>query len=39
LQGKSDKARKELWRTPKVKFNELVEMMMEADLKRYSWTK
>ena len=38
LQGKSDKAREKLWRTPSVKFKELAEMMMEADLKRY-WEK
>lgn len=36
LQGKSDKAKEKLWRESKVKFKELVEMMMEADLKRYS---
>lgn len=36
LQWKSDKARNVLWRSPKVKFEELVTMMMEADLKRLS---
>lgn len=39
LQGKSDKARSVLWREPKVKFKELVEMMMKADLERYSQSK
>lgn len=36
LQGKNDKARKVLGWKPKVSFNELVEMMVEADLKRLS---
>jgi len=34
LQWKSDKARKLLWWSPKVKFEELVKMMMDADIKR-----
>ena len=34
LQGKSDKARKVLGWKPKVKFAELVKMMVDADLKR-----
>jgi GDPmannose 4,6-dehydratase len=34
LKGKSDKARKKLGWKPKVKFKELVETMMEADMKR-----
>jgi len=34
LQGKSDKARKVLGWKPKVKFEELVKMMVEADIKR-----
>ena len=36
LKGSSEKAKKELWRESKVKFKELVEMMMEADLRRYA---
>jgi len=36
LQGKNDKARKVLGWEPKVSFKELVEMMVEADLKRLS---
>ncbi len=36
LHGKNDKAREVLAWEPKVKFNELVKMMMEADLKRLS---
>ncbi len=36
LEGKSNKAKEKLWWEPKVKFKELVEMMMEADLKRYA---
>jgi GDPmannose 4,6-dehydratase len=36
LQGKSDKARKLLGWEPKVKFEELVKMMMDADMKRLS---
>ena len=36
LQGKSDKALKKLGWKPKVKFDELVGMMVEADLKRYA---
>lgn len=36
LQGKNDKARKVLGWEPKASFNELVEMMVEADLKRLS---
>lgn len=36
LQGKSDKARKILGWKPKVKFAELVKMMVDADLKRLS---
>ncbi|MFA6096743.1 MAG: GDP-mannose 4,6-dehydratase [Candidatus Paceibacterota bacterium] len=34
LKGKSDKARKVLGWFPKVKFEELVQMMVDADLKR-----
>jgi len=34
LQGKSDKARKKLGWKPQVKFEELVNMMMEADMER-----
>ncbi|HOX40668.1 MAG TPA: GDP-mannose 4,6-dehydratase [bacterium] len=34
LQGKSDKARRELGWKPEVKFDQLVKMMVEADLKR-----
>lgn len=34
LQGKSDKARKKLGWKPKVKFEELVKMMVDADMKR-----
>lgn len=34
LQGKSDKARKVLGWSPKVKFEELVKMMVDADMKR-----
>ncbi|MFA5961762.1 MAG: GDP-mannose 4,6-dehydratase [Parcubacteria group bacterium] len=34
LQGKSDKARKKLGWKPQVKFEELVKMMMEADMER-----
>lgn len=34
LKGKSDKARKILGWAPKVKFEELVKMMVDADLKR-----
>jgi GDPmannose 4,6-dehydratase len=34
LQGKSDKARKKLGWKPKVKFEELVKMMMDADMER-----
>ena len=34
LQGKSDKARKKLGWKPKVRFKELVRMMVDADLKR-----
>jgi GDPmannose 4,6-dehydratase len=36
LQGKSDKARKKLGWKPKVKFKDLVKMMVDADLKRLS---
>lgn len=36
LQGKSDKARKKLGWKPKVKFEELVKMMMDADIERLS---
>ncbi|PLW79468.1 GDP-mannose 4,6-dehydratase [Candidatus Woesearchaeota archaeon] len=36
LQGKSDKAKKILGWEPKVKFNELVKLMVEDDLKRLS---
>jgi GDPmannose 4,6-dehydratase len=36
LHGKSDKAKKDLGWKPKVKFEELVKMMVEADLKRLS---
>lgn len=36
LQGKSDKARNVLGWEPKVKFKELVEMMVAADLERIS---
>jgi GDPmannose 4,6-dehydratase len=36
LKGKSDKARKKLGWKPKVKFKELVKMMVDADLKRLS---
>lgn len=36
LHGKSDKARKKLGWKPKVKFEELVKMMVDADLKRLS---
>jgi len=36
LQGKNDKARKVLGWKPKVSFKQLVEMMMEADLKSLS---
>lgn len=36
LQGKSDKARKILGWSPKVNFEQLVKMMVEADLKRLS---
>lgn len=36
LQGKNDKAKKVLGWQPKVSFRELVEMMVEADLKRLS---
>jgi GDPmannose 4,6-dehydratase len=36
LKGKSDKARKKLGWKPKVKFKELVKMMVGADLKRLS---
>lgn len=35
LRGRADKAKKLLGWTPKVDFEELVKMMMEADLKRY----
>lgn len=35
LQGKSDKAREKLGWKPEVPFEELVRMMVEADLKRY----
>jgi GDPmannose 4,6-dehydratase len=34
LQGKSDKARKKLGWKPKMKFEELVKMMVNADMKR-----
>ncbi len=34
LQGKSDKARKKLNWKPKVNFEDLVKMMLDADLKR-----
>jgi len=34
LKGKSDKARKVLGWTPKVKFEELVKMMVDSDMKR-----
>jgi GDPmannose 4,6-dehydratase len=34
LQGKSDKAQKILGWKPKVKFEELVKMMMDADMER-----
>ena len=34
LKGKSDKAQKKLNWKPKVKFEELVKMMVDADLKR-----
>jgi GDPmannose 4,6-dehydratase len=34
LQGKSDKARKKLGWKPKVKFEELVKMMVDADIQR-----
>lgn len=36
LHGKSDKARKKLGWKPKVKFEKLVKMMVDADLKRLS---
>ncbi len=36
LQGKSDKARKLLGWEPRVKFEELVKMMVDADMKRLS---
>lgn len=36
LQGKSDKAREKLGWKPKVKFEELVKMMVDADIKRLS---
>jgi len=36
LQGKSDKARKVLGWKPKVKFEELVKMMVDAELERLS---
>jgi GDPmannose 4,6-dehydratase len=36
LQGKSDKARKLLGWEPKVKFEELVKMMVDADMERLS---
>lgn len=36
LQGSSNKAKKILWWTPKVKFDELVKIMVDADLLRYS---
>jgi GDPmannose 4,6-dehydratase len=36
LQGKSDKARKVLGWEPKVKFEELVKMMVDADMERLS---
>lgn len=39
LQGKSDKARKVLGWEPKVKFEELVTMMVDADLKRLGGSK
>lgn len=35
LQGKSDKAREKLGWKPEVPFEELVKMMVDADLKRY----
>ncbi|MFZ3148267.1 MAG: GDP-mannose 4,6-dehydratase [Methanothrix sp.] len=35
LQGKSDKARRKLSWTPKVSFEDLVRMMVDADLDRY----
>lgn len=36
LQGKADKAHNKLGWKPKVSFEELVKMMVDADLKRYS---
>lgn len=36
LQGKSDKAHRKLGWKPKVKFEELVKMMIDADIKRLS---
>jgi len=36
LKGKSDKARKKLGWKPKVKFEELVKMMVDVDIKRLS---
>jgi len=36
LQGKSDKAQKNLNWKPKVSFEELVKMMLDADLERLS---
>lgn len=36
LQGKSDKARKQLGWKPKVKFEQLVKMMVDADIERLS---
>lgn len=35
LKARSDKARKILGWKPKMSFEELVKMMVEADLKRY----
>ena len=34
LQGKSDKAREKLGWKPKVRFEELVKMMVDADIER-----
>lgn len=39
LQGKSDKARKKLGWKPKMKFEELVKMMVDADLERIEKSK
>jgi len=34
LQGKSDKAREKLWWEPKIKFEQLIQMMVDADMDR-----